>query len=1013
MLDDLVAQALEQAQTAVGLDVAEGDLPGDEVRRFHRGVLLLERLLGLRHVLGDLFDVGVANGFRIAALAVAHRLPDHVDVRRLRAEQAIAQPQQAKAAVFAHPPGERRRGEQVLRRLGERGSHGTVRLLIPHLERGPGGHQIEDVADLDVVEPGLREQASGHTGSLALALRRLGRRSRRLGGGGFRGPALGVPLGLGVGRAGHDAEQRRGQEQRQPPPLGPPVPAVRLSPRPTRRRFFARRCGVAGQRTGFTRFIRFMRLGHVGCVVRGRVRLHDPAIDRRARVIVIPRGVRPACGWAVVHHPAFGEAYHRVGLVDDVFVVGNHECGLSSCEFADRGDDPPLGRGVERRGGLIEDEDFRVLENGPGEGQPLALAAGELHAVAAEQRVVAVGQALDELVGPGFPSGFADLLVGGVGAGVAEVLHHGGVEEEAFLERDADGAAEVIHVVLGHVDAVDADVAGGGVVEAGEQVDQRALAAARGAVDRAEAARGHVEGDPAEHRGLLAVGKADVLEGDASRIGNVGAVRSALRRRACRAGRRRDRAGRRLGELGEAGHELEDLGVEHHDPSEEGDELARLHVAPDHAGGAEADEQDGAESHQHVGDDLLPDVEAVRAELPLPGEVDRGGEALALALLAAEALDDLDAEELFDEVAVDLADLLLRFFARAFDGIAEEACGDEVEREHDRRREREQAVLPEQRRDQAQHHQHRLEQLGQLVLNKRLDHEAVVHDAAGDLAGAGLLVVPHAELLQPLEQALAELERDVLADLHGRVLALEKQQVPPDVHRPEPREHAPQHHPHPADEHLVDQHAHQPRTRDVDARQQEHHPQHQQQPGGVRLEQRTQSPHHRRRVGRAWQSFALVTGSHQGVHTLARGRCPLPRRLGTFHSHRVPASIGIGSILLEGSLVSPTLPAASIAAASIGVTEPASAACPTTAPAGCRLRPARPPAFARATDRLPARGSASPRRAIHNAPLAMRYRVRTADPTIGRSSAAPRRSPAGTRRTLSPTPACDSRNAPR
>ena len=45
---------------------------------------------------------------------------------------------------------------------------------------------------------------------------------------------------------------------------------------------------------------------------------------------------------------------------------------------------------VERAGGLVEDEDGRVFQDGAGDGDALALAAGEFHAALADERAVAL-----------------------------------------------------------------------------------------------------------------------------------------------------------------------------------------------------------------------------------------------------------------------------------------------------------------------------------------------------------------------------------------------------------------------------------------------------------------------------------------------------------------------------------------------------------------------------------------------------------------------------------------------
>ena len=52
--------------------------------------------------------------------------------------------------------------------------------------------------------------------------------------------------------------------------------------------------------------------------------------------------------------------------------------------------DGALGLGVEGRGGFVEDEDRRVLDEHAGDGEALLLAAGELDAALADDGVEAV-----------------------------------------------------------------------------------------------------------------------------------------------------------------------------------------------------------------------------------------------------------------------------------------------------------------------------------------------------------------------------------------------------------------------------------------------------------------------------------------------------------------------------------------------------------------------------------------------------------------------------------------------
>ena len=76
--------------------------------------------------------------------------------------------------------------------------------------------------------------------------------------------------------------------------------------------------------------------------------------------------------------------------------------------------DQPLRLVVERARGLVEEQDRRVLEDGPGDRHALALAARQAHPAVADDRVVALGQGADEVVGVGGPGGGDHLVVGRV-----------------------------------------------------------------------------------------------------------------------------------------------------------------------------------------------------------------------------------------------------------------------------------------------------------------------------------------------------------------------------------------------------------------------------------------------------------------------------------------------------------------------------------------------------------------------------------------------------------------------
>src|SRR5690606_19464652 len=102
----------------------------------------------------------------------------------------------------------------------------------------------------------------------------------------------------------------------------------------------------------------------------------------------------------------------------------------------------------------------------------------------------------------------------GFGGGQQEVLANGGVHEVGLLADDADDAGQVVGVEVAHVDAVDGDAPGGGVVEARDQRAERRLAGARGPDHGGGGPGGDGQVDAAQHRCAVAVGEADVLEAD-------------------------------------------------------------------------------------------------------------------------------------------------------------------------------------------------------------------------------------------------------------------------------------------------------------------------------------------------------------------------------------------------------------------------------------------------------------------------------------------------------------------
>jgi hypothetical protein len=203
-----------------------------------------------------------------------------------------------------------------------------------------------------------------------------------------------------------------------------------------------------------------------------------------------------------------------VGHVPDCRVVGDEEHGLARLpvEAPQQPQDHATGLEIELAGGLITQQDRRILHQCPGDRHPLLLASRQLGW---------------EVIGP---FGETDLCqdearpFGGVAAGELgdqlDVLGGGeGRDQVEELEDEAHGRATKRHPVVGiepgQVDALDGHRALGGVVDGTDQVEQRGLSGAARPQDHGEFARSHLEIDPLEGMhggGSLAVGLPDVLQ---------------------------------------------------------------------------------------------------------------------------------------------------------------------------------------------------------------------------------------------------------------------------------------------------------------------------------------------------------------------------------------------------------------------------------------------------------------------------------------------------------------------
>ena len=218
--------------------------------------------------------------------------------------------------------------------------------------------------------------------------------------------------------------------------------------------------------------------------------------------------------WAGRDDVAVIENDDRRGVADRGKTVRDDQDGFADDELLERELDGGLAVAVEGAGGLVEDEDGGVAEEGAGEGEALFLSARETCAAFADEGFVPSGKTEDKLVRVGGAGGGLDLGARGLGARDEEIVVNRVVEKDGVLGDDGDIAAEVGEADRADIVAVEGDATGNGIEEAWDEIGEGGLAGAARADKCADGAGGDQDGDFLEDGFVRGVGEGDVGEGE-------------------------------------------------------------------------------------------------------------------------------------------------------------------------------------------------------------------------------------------------------------------------------------------------------------------------------------------------------------------------------------------------------------------------------------------------------------------------------------------------------------------
>ena len=139
---------------------------------------------------------------------------------------------------------------------------------------------------------------------------------------------------------------------------------------------------------------------------------------------------------------------------------------------------------INRRGRFIQDNNRRLSQNSPCDGDPLFLPAGKPQAAFAYLGIITVRHRQDILMDIGCPGCLPDFLHGRFRHSVADILRDGPVEQESILQHRGYTLPQAFQRHPADIMAVNQNPARSRFIKAGNQLGQCGFAHSRGSHQR-------------------------------------------------------------------------------------------------------------------------------------------------------------------------------------------------------------------------------------------------------------------------------------------------------------------------------------------------------------------------------------------------------------------------------------------------------------------------------------------------------------------------------------------------
>ena len=146
-----------------------------------------------------------------------------------------------------------------------------------------------------------------------------------------------------------------------------------------------------------------------------------------------------------------------VSAADSAHPVGDDDHSLVPDQAGERFLDHGFVLHIQAGACLIQQDDRRVLQEGPGDGDTLAFATGKLASVFTNDRIISLRQFHREFVAVGQPGRRQHFIIRGVFFSDPDVFQNAVVEQRDILEHDGIDVEQGLRINAGNVLPADGD----------------------------------------------------------------------------------------------------------------------------------------------------------------------------------------------------------------------------------------------------------------------------------------------------------------------------------------------------------------------------------------------------------------------------------------------------------------------------------------------------------------------------------------------------------------------------